>query len=1119
MDSQLRVYVGADTAMFKKQIKSAQGTLNHFTKVSVDAGNTIRKAFVNAFAITSAYDFFNNLIKVGSGFEDQMAKVKAVTNATTTQLKMMEQEAARLGATTAYTASQAAKALENLTRNGLSARKATKSLSSVLELAGANAIELAEAADIVTNTMNMFQLQVEDLNKVNDVLSATCANSATNITDLYEAMKYAGSTANLFGISLEETSAALGVLANMGIKGSDAGTALRSMLLRLAAPTTKAADVLREYGLEIDQTTIKMDGLEKTIKKLYDSGIGNDVAALQVLFGKQFGGTNAALINSYGSLVNMNQITAGSQGTAARMFKQGMGEFKAATDTFSSNLESAMIQLFNNIKPIGIWLLNTMNDIVSMAKSTGWWLMNGAIIGLGKSTQYVTKMSKEASIIQEYSNQAFKAKQNVEKIKPFGGWNMNDSDIGALRTLKDIYQELSQEALKAGVTLTDVNDAVLKARAAISAGSKKNQQLFDDSIYELEGIFEQIEIAANRTNGTSNKVLNNIGNGLKSLGKNIVNFFGGWWNIAIGGVIVAANSIYNAWQKSTKAMKEHKAIQNEVATNNARLDISFKNSINSLRNLTKESGAWRATVDYLKREYPELIDKIDLEAIHVNTSAEAWAKYTKELNNAVEAQKKYNKAEAAQKSIDTLSDDVFNKVFSTFFINKSYGASETDKITKFDPAKEAIRELIKQGNVTPESLNKVFSDYKISVDKMDKLINNLVANTKKQAGYQEIPNLVKLINEKTDAPKLDSKALNEDLAKYMARFEQNKAALEEEGKLAGKDQETINSEIQSLAEKFVNEIINKYKGVQIDGKKATDLLAANANFQNIRMASVVTDTGGEDKKVDPQKLLTWNIEGWAQQEAKGMNNALRKAIESGDKIPIKNIPIEIDEEVFEAAIPEYKDYEKGSLRDLQDRISVIRYKIESTSDDATIDKLKEELDKLTKEEQKIIVKIDGVDGMPEAFGNIADMFGEAQRAAEKFGDEGLAKAMQSLSSTALFAQAIAALVKTLMTCVTPWDYIAAISAGVASTIAAFASFPAFATGGIVGGNSTVGDHNLVRVNSGEMILNGRQQKNLFNLLNGNGGIASGNGQVEFKIKGTELVGVLNNYSNKKGKVR
>lgn len=1113
MDSQLRVYVGADTAMFKKQIKSAQGTLNHFTKVSVDAGNTIRKAFVNAFAITSAYDFFNNLIKVGSGFEDQMARVKAVTNATTTQLKMMEQEAARLGATTAYTASQAAKALENLTRNGLSARKATKSLSSVLELAGANAIELAEAADIVTNTMNMFQLQVEDLNKVNDVLSATCANSATNITDLYEAMKYAGSTANLFGISLEETSAALGVLANMGIKGSDAGTALRSMLLRLAAPTTKAADVLREYGLEIDQTTIKMDGLEKTIKKLYDSGIGNDVAALQVLFGKQFGGTNAALINSYGSLVNMNQITASSEGTAARMFKQGMGEFKAATDTFSSNLESAMIQLFNNIKPIGIWLLNTMNDIVSMAKSTGWWLMNGAIIGLGKSSQYVTKMSKEASIIQEYSNQAFKAKQNVERVKPFEGWNMNDADIGALRTLKDIYQELSQEALKAGVTLTDVNDAVLKARAAISAGSKKNQQLFDDSIYELEGVFKQIEIAANRTDGASNKLLNNIGNGFKTIGKNIVNFFGGWWNIAIGGVILATNSIYNAWQKSTKAMKEYKAIQNEVTTNNARLDTSFKSSINSLRNLTKESGAWRATVDYLKREYPELIDKIDLEAIHVNTSAEAWAKYNKELNNAVEAQKKYNMAEAAQKSIDTLTDDLFNKVFGRTFRRLNSNASETDKVTKLAPAEEELKQLIRQGGITFESVNKVFK--RITNLPNGQISGMPVAQIQKSEAYQEIQKLVKLINEKTDTPKLDSKALNEDLAKYMARFEANKAALEEEGKLAGKNQETINSEIQSLAEKFVNEIINKYKGVQIDGKKATDLLAANVNFQNIRMASVVTDTGGGKDKEPPAGSLAALDKLLSKKQTE-----LELAIDNESRIKIQK---EIDKltEQRRVIVLEYTVRPKMSepLKDTK-----------QGSDLKKIQKTFKEMGKLPELDETL----KGIDikGKTDALSDYQDMLqsvAEATRAfaATRFEDTGqgwtmwAANVVSSIATALPAIKAAAIALGILEGTKVPFPAnIAAIATVVALVTSMFASIPAFATGGIVGGNSTVGDHNLVRVNSGEMILNGRQQRNLFNLLNGNGSFNSGSGgQVEFKIKGSELYGVLNNYNAKRNKVR
>lgn len=1115
MDSQLRVYVGADTAMFKKQIKSAQGTLNHFTKVSVDAGNTIRKAFVNAFAITSAYDFFNNLIKVGSGFEDQMAKVKAVTNATTTQLKMMEQEAARLGATTAYTASQAAKALENLTRNGLSARKATKALSSVLELAGANAIELAEAADIVTNTMNMFQLQVEDLNKVNDILSATCANSATNITDLYEAMKYAGSTANLFGISLEETSAALGVLANMGIKGSEAGTALRSMLLRLAAPTTKAADVLREYGLEIDQTTIKMDGLEKTVKKLYDSGIGNDVAALQVLFGKQFGGTNAALVNSYGSLVNMNQVTASSEGTAARMFKQGMGEFKAATDSFSSNLESAMIQLFNNIKPIGVWLLNTMNDVVSMAKSTGWWLMNGAIIGLGKSSQYVTKMSKEASIIQEYSNQAFKAKQNVEKIKPFEGWNMNDADIGALRTIKDIYQELSQEALKAGVTLTDVNDAVLKARAAIAAGSKKNQQLFDDSIYELEGVFKQIEIAANRTNGASNKLLNNIGNGFKTIGKNIVNFFGGWWNIAIGGVILATNSIYNAWQKSTKAMKEYKAIQNEVTTNNARLDTSFKSSINSLRNLTKESGAWRATVDYLKREYPELIDKIDLEAIHVNTSAEAWAKYNKELNNAVEAQKKYNMAEAAQKSIDTLTDDLFNKVFGRTFRRLNSNASETDKVTKLAPAEEELKQLIRQGGITFESVNKVFK--RITNLPNGQISGMPVAQIQKSEAYQEIQKLVKLINEKTDTPKLDSKALNEDLAKYMARFEANKAALEEEGKLAGKDQETINSEIQSLAEKFVNEIINKYKGVQIDGKKATDLLAANVNFQNIRMASVVTDTGGDTGGDIGSEVVDGSIAAIKAEIA-----ALQAQLENWNLAGKIDLQTEIYKQIDE--LKKELDKLEKEQRYVQLGIKYSQPLQETKSSTPFMD-----LAKISDPKQISLKPLaENVETNAEKYVTALNAMADATRAfnSTKFEDDGqgwtqwAANVLASIGATipAIMALCQAEGVKSAFKLPFPAN-LAAAATVMAAVVAMFASLPAFATGGIVGGNSTVGDHNLVRVNSGEMILNGRQQKNLFNLLNGNGGVSnSGVGQVEFKIRGKELVGVLNNYNNKVSKV-
>ena len=94
-----------------------------------------------------------------------------------------------------------------------------------------------------------------------------------------------------------------------------------------------------------------------------------------------------------------------------------------------------------------------------------------------------------------------------------------------------------------------------------------------------------------------------------------------------------------------------------------------------------------------------------------------------------------------------------------------------------------------------------------------------------------------------------------------------------------------------------------------------------------------------------------------------------------------------------------------------------------------------------------------------------------------------------------------------------------VGGAIASILAAFAALPSFSTGGIFAGNSTVGDMNLARVNAGEMILNNRQQRNLFNLLNSNGSISSGGGQVEFKIKGSELYGVLNNYNTKRNKVR
>ena len=251
----LKVLMQLLTMEFQKGINTISRQLEGF------------KGFIkSAFALGSITMFGREMVNVSKGFEDSMARVKAVSNATTSEFEKMTKEAMRLGYTTRYTATEAAGALENLTRNGVSAENATKMLASVLQLAQANSIGLAEAANIVTNSLNMFNLTVDESQRVNDVLSSTASHAATDITSLYEAMANAAPAAKIVGFSIEETSAAIGAFAQRGIKGAEAGTKLRIAFQKMSDP--KIVAKMKARGIAIDEETMKTEGLLKTIEKL-----------------------------------------------------------------------------------------------------------------------------------------------------------------------------------------------------------------------------------------------------------------------------------------------------------------------------------------------------------------------------------------------------------------------------------------------------------------------------------------------------------------------------------------------------------------------------------------------------------------------------------------------------------------------------------------------------------------------------------------------------------------------------------------------------------------------------------------------------------------------------------
>jgi TP901 family phage tail tape measure protein len=373
-----------------------------------------------------------------------MAKVKAVANANSKEFEIMRKEAEKLGASTRYSAYEAASALENLTRNGLDARKAAKALASVLELAGANAIELAEAADIVTNTMNMFGLSVDKLNRVNDVLSKTTASSATNITDLYEALKYAAPTANLFGINIEEVNAALATLANIGVKGSQAGTTLRSILNSLVNPSAEAAAEMKKYGLSINETSIKTDGLLSTLEKLKNADLS--AASSGTIFGKMFGGYAQSLINNNDLTSQLKSQLDNATGEAARMFKEGAGSFNVAIDNFTSTFESAMIKAFDAVKPVLTNVVNGFTDFISALTDLPTVATAAFSIIGGKGVSEFKKIYDEISA----TNRAIQEKEELLKnVK--GGFNFGDLIIH--------YKEYSFNELNLPSLIQQINES------------------------------------------------------------------------------------------------------------------------------------------------------------------------------------------------------------------------------------------------------------------------------------------------------------------------------------------------------------------------------------------------------------------------------------------------------------------------------------------------------------------------------------------------------------------------------------------------------------------------------------------------------------------------------------
>lgn len=211
-----------------------------------------------------------NIIQELGDFESSLLRLRATLSAATDQMMSLQTQR-ELGATSAFNAKQTAKTQNYLAQAGFKVNEILSATPSVLQLAIAGNLDLAQAADIASNVLGGMNLSVSEFVRVNDVMAKTASSSNTNIQQLGEALSYAAPVASAAGLSLEETTAAIGKLSDAGIQSSRAGTAIIGLIRTLSKATPLAQEALANYGLSMEDVDVKSRGLaavKKTLKRI-----------------------------------------------------------------------------------------------------------------------------------------------------------------------------------------------------------------------------------------------------------------------------------------------------------------------------------------------------------------------------------------------------------------------------------------------------------------------------------------------------------------------------------------------------------------------------------------------------------------------------------------------------------------------------------------------------------------------------------------------------------------------------------------------------------------------------------------------------------------------------------
>lgn len=336
--------VSEQNALMLQSLEGASGALFATGAAATIAGGAI------AMGLGSS-------VKVAADFESQMSKVGAISGATGEQLSSLTETAKELGASTTKSASEVAVGMQNLAASGFEVNDIIGAMPGIIAASEAAQEDMAMTSETVAAALNAFGMEAKESSHIADVLAQAANQSAAGIKDMQYSFKYAAPVAKMLGISLEELSAATGIMADSGIKGEQAGTSLRAALLRLADPPKSARTALSDLGITIQDSSGKMlpfhDIIGQVGKSTKDMGNAQKAAALSAIFGTEaVSGMLAVVEAGPDKLQKLTQGLKDSGGAAADTAKKMQDNLNGSLNQLSGSFETLQISMGNALIPV-----------------------------------------------------------------------------------------------------------------------------------------------------------------------------------------------------------------------------------------------------------------------------------------------------------------------------------------------------------------------------------------------------------------------------------------------------------------------------------------------------------------------------------------------------------------------------------------------------------------------------------------------------------------------------------------------------------------------------------------------------------------------------------------------